>query len=138
MLIMAKSDILFYPTVLTVDESENNVVNVRVPDVGAVTFGADYQEAMLMALDAVGVMLEDTVDYPKPSNPEDVQLEDWETPQNTQVIMVAYDMAAYRRTLSKTVRRNISIPEYLNNIAKKQNVNVSKVTTDALESILLG
>ncbi|WP_349535173.1 type II toxin-antitoxin system HicB family antitoxin [Leuconostoc citreum] len=135
---MAKNDILFYPTVFSVDESENDSVNVRVPDVGAITFGSDYQEAALMAQDAVGVMLEDTLDYPVPSNPKDVLLEEWETPQNTQVIVVAYDMAAYRRTLSKTVRRNISIPEYLNNIAKKQNVNVSKVTTEALESILLG
>ncbi|EJF33646.1 hypothetical protein [Weissella koreensis] len=45
-------------------------------------------------------------------------------------------MKEYRKGRSKTVRRNISIPEYLNNIAKKQNINVSKVTTEALEELV--
>lgn len=133
---MAKNDILFYPTVFAVDESDSDIINVRVPDVGALTFGSDYQDAALMALDAVGIMLEDVTEYPEPSKPQDIKLEEWETPETAQVVMVAYDMAEYRKSLSKTVRRNISIPEYLNNIAKKQNINVSKVATEALESIV--
>jgi len=80
--------------------------------------------------------LEEQTDYPEPSNLFDIDLEEWESEENTKVIIVAYDMKEYRKGRSKTVRRNISIPEYLNNIAKKQNINVSKVTTEALEELV--
>lgn len=130
---MTKNTLLFYPTVFS---EEDGAVNVRIPDVGATTFGSDYQDAVRMAQDAVGLMLEEQTDYPEPSSLSDIDLEEWESEENTKVIIVAYDMEEYRKGRSKTVRRNISIPEYLNNIAKKKNINVSKVTTEALEELV--
>ncbi|SJX70484.1 Phage-related protein [Weissella confusa] len=131
-----KNTLLFYPTIfLTEDDGQ---ITVRVPDVGVATMGADYQDAIAMAQEAVGLALEEETSYPDPSTPLDVTLEEWEAPENVQVMIVAYDLAEYRRHVSKTVRRNISIPEYLNNIAKKNNINVSKVATEALEQIVFG
>lgn len=37
--------------------------------------------------------------------------------------------------MKKTVRRNITLPEGLNNWAKDNKINVSKVTTEALRSM---
>lgn len=130
---MTKNTLLFYPTVFS---EEDGAINVRVPDAGVTTFGSDYQDAVKMAQDAVGLMLEEQTEYPDPSNVFDINLEEWESEDNTKVVLVSYDMDEYRKGRSKTVRRNISIPEYLNNIAKKQNINVSKVTTEALEELV--
>ena len=44
-------------------------------------------------------------------------------------------MTKWRSKYSKTVRRNISLPEDLNNWAKKNKINVSKVTTEALRQM---
>lgn len=38
-------------------------------------------------------------------------------------------------TDGKTVRRNISLPEELNNWAKENNINVSQVTTNVLREM---
>ncbi|COJ23809.1 type II toxin-antitoxin system HicB family antitoxin [Weissella confusa] len=131
-----QNTLLFYPTVFLTEDDGG--ISVRVPDVGVATQGTDYQDAITWAQEAVGLALVEETSYPDPSTPKDVVLEEWEVPENTQVIMVAYDLERYRRHVSKTVRRNISIPEYLNNIAKKNNINVSKVATEALEQIVFG
>ena len=133
---MIKRELLFYPTVFL--KEADDVITVRVPDVGITTVGSDYQEAIAMALDGVGLRLEEETEYPEPTSPDDVLLEEWDSPANAKVMIVAYDLAEYRKNQNRTVRRNISIPEYLNNIAKKQNINVSKVATEALEQIVFG
>jgi len=129
-----KGNVVTYPVVYALEDDGG--YSVRVPDVNALSQGDNFQEATVMVQEAVGLMLEDKTEYPDASQPQDVELEEWENPKTTIVAMVVFDLAEYRRNQSKTVRRNISIPEYLNNIAKKQNINVSKVATEALESIV--
>ena len=47
--------------------------------------------------------------------------------------MVDVDLAAYRRMLdNKTVRRNVTLPNWLNQEAEKSHINVSKVLQEAL------
>lgn len=130
---MIKNTLLFYPTIFS---EEDEGINVRIPDLGITTSGINYQDAVRMAQNSVGMKLEEQTEYPEPRNIFDTNLEKWESKKNTKVIIVAYDMEEYRKGRSKTVRRNISIPEYLNNIAKKKNINVSKVTTEALEELI--
>lgn len=129
-----KGNVVTYPVVYALEDDSG--YSVRVPDVNALSQGDNFQEATVMVQEAVGLTLEDKTEYPDASQPQDVELEEWENPKTTIVAMVVFDLAEYRRNQSKTVRRNISIPEYLNNIAKKQNINVSKVATEALESIV--
>ncbi|MDR3189617.1 MAG: type II toxin-antitoxin system HicB family antitoxin [Lactobacillaceae bacterium] len=132
---MTTNNLLFYPTVFS---HEDGSINVRVPDVGVATVGTDMQDALYMVRDALGLMLESETSYPDPSEPKNIQLEPWEIADTTEIVMVAYDLAEYRKSVAKTVRRNISLPEYLNNAAKKANINVSKVATEALEEVLYG
>ena len=43
-------------------------------------------------------------------------------------------MAAYMRKYhSKKVRKNVTIPEWLNDLAEENNLNFSQVLTEALE-----
>ena len=51
--------------------------------------------------------------------------------------MVDIDIEVYRRELdNKPVRRNVSLPSWLNQAANKAHINVSRVLQDALISKL--
>lgn len=117
---------VIYPVILKPDDE---YVFVRVPDLeGGYTQGNDSLDAIAMAQDLIGSLLEDCENYPSPSDPQQIKLADDET-----LVYVSTDIAAFRQKYSKKVRRNISIPEYLNNIAKEKGTNVSEVTTEALK-----
>lgn len=53
------------------------------------------------------------------------------------VVMISLDLNEYRRkNYSKIVRKNTSIPEWLNILAEKENINFSQTLTDALKQKL--
>lgn len=53
------------------------------------------------------------------------------------VSLVDVDLVAYRHMLdNKTIRRNVTLPNWLNQEAEKAHVNVSKVLQEALMSKL--
>ena len=88
------------------------------------------EESLNMVQDAIGLMLEDipVKDYPKASKPQDIMLEN-----NQFVMMVAFDKIAYdKRYNSKSVKKTLSIPAWLNNMALEKNINFSNVLQNAL------
>lgn len=111
--------------------------SVRVPDVGAISQGDSFIEATKMIQESVSLILEDKLKFPDVSSIADVDLEKWESPDTTVIAMVVFNIDDLRKGMSKTVKKTITIPDYLNKLAKKEKINVSKVTTEALESILL-
>ncbi|MDR3241793.1 MAG: hypothetical protein LBT37_06440 [Lactobacillaceae bacterium] len=87
---MSKDTLLFYPTVFSVETSDaSKAINVRVPDVGAITFGKDMQEAIIMARNVVYLLLEGVTNYPDTSDVTDIELEEWENPETTKVVLVS-------------------------------------------------
>lgn len=51
----------------------------------------------------------------------------------TFISLVGMDIADYvRKNETKTVRKNVSIPSYLNELAKKRNLNFSQILQEAL------
>lgn len=81
---------VFYPVIFHPEEVG---YSVTVPDIeGCFTQGDDINEAVAMAQDAIGLMLEDCKVYPKPSNPADLYTEPGEF-----VAMVPFDEAAYKK-----------------------------------------
>lgn len=126
-------DIVVYPVVFTPEEKG---YSVRIPDVPeAITEGDNLEEAVVMAQQAVGLVFEGYDEYPKASNPSNIEFEEWE--KEAFISLVVFNLEDYRKKNTKTVRRNISIPEYLNEAAKRKGINVSKVTTEALEDLLV-
>ncbi|ANZ61292.1 antitoxin HicB [Secundilactobacillus paracollinoides] len=124
-----KKDNVLYPVVLKPD---NQFIFVRVPDLeGGYTQGNDTFDAIEMAEDLIGNLLENTTSYPKPSEPSDISLK-----KDEKLVYVTVDLAAFRRKFSKTIRRNVTIPEYLNHMANDEKINVSQVLTEALEEKL--
>lgn len=115
---------------------------VYVPDMDIYTEGHDLADAIEMARDAIGLKGIDFEDdgkaLPKPSNYAEAiakakeDTEDFDYTQGT-ITMVDVDFTEYRKSVdNKMVRRNVTLPNWLNIEADRLNLNVSKVLQDAL------
>ena len=119
---------------------------VYVPDLEIYTEGKSMVDAIEMARDAIGLKGIDFEDDGKsislPSTreiainkaKEDADIFDYSTGILT---LVDVDFYEYRRRMdNKAVRRNVTLPNWLNAEAEKAQINVSRVLQDALMSIL--
>lgn len=136
-----------YPTFIydTRDGSEHSFL-VYVPDMDIFTEGNDITDAIEMARDAIGVAgisMEDSNEkLPNPSTKsEAIEM----AKKNSDIVdfshgiltYVDIDFSYYRRQNDMTtVRRNVSLPNWLNCAAEKAGVNVSNVLQEALISTL--
>ncbi|KRM58043.1 phage protein [Secundilactobacillus malefermentans DSM 5705 = KCTC 3548] len=126
---LMKKDMVIYPAIF---KQDGKVVFVRIPDLkGGFTQGDDIVDAVKMAEDLIGNLLENETTYPVASNVDKIHLE-----ADEKLIYVTADLAEFRRKYSKTVRKNVTIPEYLNEMAKDQKINVSQLLTKALKEEL--
>lgn len=119
----------FYPC------EEQEGYTVVVPDLpGCVTQGGSLIDSISMAVDAAsGWILDEMEDgnpIPPASNVEDVQAD--ERPGGF-VNLIVLDMDAYAEKYGeKAVRKNLTIPAWLNTYAEANNINFSRVLQDAL------
>ncbi len=121
-----------YPVVLT--PAENGYV-VFVPDLQINTEGATVADAMDMARDAICMwaICQQDLGHTVP----DTKSLSVPCAQGELCALVDVDIDAYRRANeNRTVRKNITIPSWLNDMAIKQDVNFSAVLTDALKQQL--
>jgi len=121
-----------YPVVFT--PLEEGGYMAYVPDLKINTSGKDLADAIYMARDAIsliGIDMEDDGD-PLPEASMEVPHE-----ENEIVTFVDADLTEYRRSIEqKTVRRNVSLPSYLDAAANKAGINVSAVLQTALKQQL--
>lgn len=118
-----------YPIVLIPDK---NGYVVSVPDFDFMTQGEDIADAIDMARDAISLMgvqyQDDNKTLPQPSEIQKIPHKDNET-----VTLVDVDFSAYRKMLEqRSVRKNCTIPSWLNEKAEQANVNFSAVLQSAL------
>lgn len=124
----------FYPC----DETEG-AYTVVVPDLpGCVSQGCDLADAVFMAEDAAcGWVLDELEEgrpAPKASRADDIRADEF---PGGFVNLIALDMDAYVEQYgAKAVRKNLTIPAWLNTAAEKRGINFSQVLQDALESRL--
>ena len=128
-----------YP-VFIVQDGKDFLVNV--PDMEILTEGTSFADAIEMARDAIGatgISMEDHNEkIPEPSAREhafELAGADTDIVDFTQGIMtyVDVDFSEYRRKVNtKTVRRNVALPGWLDYEAEKAGINVSRVLQDAL------
>ncbi len=126
---------LVYPAVFCPCE-EKEGYTVTIPDLpGCVTEGDTLADAILMAEDAAsGWVLDELEDgniTPTASPSGSIQIRPGEF-----VNLLVLDMDAYAEKYgSKAIRKNLTIPAWLNTFAEKNQVNFSQVLTDALTSM---
>ena len=136
-----------YPTFIvnTNDESEHPFL-VCVPDMDVLTEGSSFTDAIEMARDAIGlagISMEDhKQEIPMPSEQttaiakvqQDAEYIDFSKGILTYVDV---DFSEYRRKIdTKTVRRNVALPSWLNYEAEHAGINVSRVLQEALMKTL--
>lgn len=122
-----------YPIILTPD-ADGYVV--EIPDFEIGTQGDSIPEAMEMARDAIGLMGIDMEDDGK-SLPIPSTLESVSKGPGDIVTLVDVDFTEYRRQNDmRSVRRNVSLPCWLNAAAEKAGINVSAVLQAALKQQL--
>ncbi len=125
-----------YPVIFTKTE---DCILVEVPDLEILTEGKDLVDAIEMARDAIGlkgISLEDAgMEIPKASDLESVDASKGTFADDGEgmVSVVDIDFMEYRRKVdNKTVRRNVTLPNWLNREAETAHINVSKVLQEAL------
>lgn len=128
-----------YPVIFTPLNDEKNTVLVEVPDMNILTQGYGMPDAIYMARDAIGLkgidIEDDGRDIPAPSELSaiDIGAGTFAGDGKGYVSLVDIDFTEYRRrTDNKTVRRNVTIPNWLNQEAEKAHLNVSRVLQEAL------
>ena len=129
-----------YPVYFT--KTEKNIL-VEVPDFDILTEGRDMNEAIDMARDAIELkcisMEDDKEDIPDPSRISVfvVCCGCFVVVGVGCVCFVVVDSAEYRRKIdTRTVRRNVALPSWLNYEAERAGVNVSRILQEALISTL--
>ncbi|MBQ8942709.1 MAG: type II toxin-antitoxin system HicB family antitoxin [Firmicutes bacterium] len=127
---------LVYPAIFY--ENEDKSYTVTIPDLpGCVTEGKTFAEALEMAVDAASgwvlTELEDGNNAPAASDIKSVKTTD----QNEFVNLVVLDMDSYAEKYgSRAVRKNCTIPAWLNTKAEAANINFSAVLQEALQEKL--
>lgn len=122
-----------YPIVIS--KEEDGFYYVSIPDFDIATQGESIADAMEMARDAIGIMgidyLDDGKVLPEPNTKE------VESDADDIVTLVDVDFAEYRKKVdNKAVKKNCTIPYWLNVEAEKAGINYSKVLQDAIMRVL--
>jgi hypothetical protein len=132
-----------YPVIFT-DVSTN--ILIEVPDLKILTEAneegkekASFAEAIIVARDVIGLSCISAEDegemIAEASAIEDIDVSKGTFAEEGKglVSLVDVDLAEYRRKVdNKTVRRNVTLPNWLNQEAEAANLNVSRVLQEAL------
>lgn len=136
-----------YPVIFT--DVDTNIL-IEVPDLGILTEAneegaakATMADAIMMARDAIGLSCITKEDHgekiPEASEFADVDITKgtFYGEGSTLTSLVDVDLFVYRRQIdNKMVRRNVTLPNWLNQEADRACVNVSKILQDALMTTL--
>lgn len=122
-----------YPIILTPISSG---YLVYVPDFDINTEGKSLSDAIYMARDAIGIIGIDMEDNKEPlPSPSDIKSITCE--ENDISTLVDVDFSEYRRKHdNRTVKKNCTLPSWLNEAATARGLNFSQILQDGLKSAL--
>ena len=128
---------IVYPVIFTQTKDERDTYLIEIPDIKGMTEGYGMADAINMARDYIGNACYgmDDADIPQasPLNRIDIQGSEFADAGTSFVSLVDIDLDEYRRKMdNKAVRRNVSIPNWLNQAAEREHINVSRVLQEAL------
>lgn len=127
-------DIYVYPSIFTFDDDG---ISVEFPDLpGCLTCGCTTEEAINRAKEAMGLHLYgievDNEEIPSPRDIKTIKCE------NNQVLMlIEIYMPIYRDAINnQSVKKTLTIPRWLNNLAEQNNINFSQLLQSAIKEVL--
>ena len=122
---------LIYPVIIVPTGKDDYFVSI--PDMDIATQGNSIENAIDMARDAICLMAVD-LEADGKAIPTASELSDVKTDEKGAfVTLVDADVTAYKRMLDKrAVRKNVTIPSWLNEAAEKKHINFSAALQSAL------
>ena len=132
---------VIYPVIFTETNDKNNTILIYIPDINGMTEGTGIADAIAMAKDYIGNTLFNKRDseIPKASEINEIKLKSSPFFDNGKsfVSLVDVDLDMFRlREKSKSVRRNITLPQWLDEMATAAKLNVSAISQNALKKEL--
>ena len=120
---------ILYPAIFYKEECDQFFVDF--PDLeGCFTCGNGVEHAYRMALEVLDFYLED-FDLEQLPSPSDITA--LAVPENAFASIIALDvMEHFKSRNKKAVKKTLSIPSWMNELALKANINFSQVLQDAL------
>jgi predicted RNase H-like HicB family nuclease len=121
---------IFYPW------DDGDGFTVEVPDLpGCVSEGDSLAEAIFMGTDAASGWVLDELEDGKPI-PKESNVKDIKPDEDGFVSILVLDMDTYAEKYgNKAIRKNLTIPAWLNTFAESQNINFSKVLQKSLTEL---
>lgn len=127
--------LIVYPAIIN-KTTEEKYYDVYIPDLEINTEGESIANAIEMARDAIGLKCIDLQDDGK-ELPISSDLKQIVCSNDEFVTLIDVDLTEYRRkNEQKTVRRNVSIPSWINYEAEKSGINVSALLVKAIKAEL--
>ncbi|MEE0452069.1 type II toxin-antitoxin system HicB family antitoxin [Peptacetobacter sp.] len=124
---------LYYPAVFHI--AEEGGFWITFPDIPeCMSEGDNLEEAYKMASDALGLAItsrmEDGEEIPVPSQITSIDLSE---NKDEFVAIIEFDLEEYRKKYSsRSVKKTLTIPEWLNKEATDRGLNFSKILQEAL------
>ncbi|MCL2865547.1 MAG: type II toxin-antitoxin system HicB family antitoxin [Lachnospiraceae bacterium] len=120
-----------YPAVFT--QEDNGQFSVNFPDLeSCYTSGDNLQDAIFMSEDILAYVLfdyeRDKKVIPVPTHPSEISLEKGEFIN----FIIADTLDYQKRNNNKSVKKTLTIPEWLNELAISDDINFSQVLQEAL------
>lgn len=129
-----KENLIVYPAIFThTFENNTEYFEISFIDFECNTFGTSINDAFSMAQDAMGSVLVNMKVLPNKSlNFSNINLE-----KNQFINYVTIDLNEYRKkNNNKSIKKTLTIPEWLNILAENENINFSQTLQDALKEKL--
>ena len=119
-----------YPAILT---QEDDGIIVSFPDVeGARADGATMEEALENADDVLNLMLLTMEEKHMNINPP-TPIASLDVPKGSTVALVRADTLAYSKKVdTRDIRKSVSIPAWMDSLAREHNLNFSNVLQNAI------
>ena len=111
--------VYYYPAIFT---AEDIGFSVSFPDLpGCFTEGDTLEEAYKMAASAIGLYTQTengNFEFQTASSPKDIELD-----KNEFLVLIKFDLVEYlKNNCEKSVKKTLTIPSWLNNLAEQNNV----------------
>jgi predicted RNase H-like HicB family nuclease len=131
---MTKREFAIYPALFTLNDDE---ITITFPDLpGAISCAGSEQEALYMAKDALGAWIVASEDLgnliPEPSKLSDIVCNAGQT-----VSLIEAWLPLFREERRDgSVKKNVTVPVWLNALAEKAHLNFSQVLQAGLKNTL--
>jgi len=116
---------------------EYDGISIEFPDLkGCLSCADSNEEALNNSKEVLGLFLfsmeRDDEEIPIPTNIRDIKIE-----SNQVITLIEVYMPVVRNEINnKSVKKTLTIPQWLNDVAEKENINFSQVLQEALKSKL--